>query len=33
MAAAAAVLKERDAGAFAFRWTDAEICGADFPKS
>ena len=33
MAAAPAVLKERDAGAFASRWTDAANYGADFSKS
>ena len=33
MAAAPAVLKERDAGAFAFWWTDAANYGAGFSKS
>ena len=33
MAAAPAVLKERDAGAFAFWWTDAANYCAGFPKS
>ncbi len=33
MAAASAVFKERDAGAFAFLLTDAAIYGAGFSKS
>ena len=33
MAAVSAVLKERDAGAFAFLWTDAANYGAGFSKS
>ena len=33
MAAAPAVLKERDAGAFAFWWTDTANYGAGFSKS